>query len=184
MKHTLIISAAKAESYIVKSGEQIHSFLQRRNEERDSVASGLLALAKTFKIKGKFLLDKFLTACGYEEVWITSSEAGQNRVQVVPKVWSDAKSIIKRAAENGINVLDFDTVSAIKKALNSKNRPALKTIPISPSLDKGLARDLSELAKLLPKVEVGVQEDVEKQLDGILEQVRVAIKPSGLRVVA
>lgn len=73
------------------------------------VASDLFKLAQ-----GCDDLDHFLTQCGKEEDWVTSSEAGQMRMESVPQCWVQAKSDIKGAFKAGVDFNKVPTYSKMK----------------------------------------------------------------------
>lgn len=61
-------------------------------------------------------LDAFLKACEAEEEWIKTADAGDLRIERLPKCWSQAKSDIKGAWKRGIKPTDHPTYSKLKQA--------------------------------------------------------------------
>lgn len=86
------------------------------------VASDLFKLAQ-----GCDDLDHFLAQCGKEEDWVTSSEAGQSRMESVPQCWVQAKSDIKGAFKAGVDMNKVPTYSKMKARKIELNASAKAT---------------------------------------------------------
>lgn len=87
---------------------------------------------------------KFLSLLKDEESFIKSAEAGNNRVETLPRCWTQAKSNIKAALEYGINLADYASESALRKAV-IKARGQRKQNPIKESMDSVTKRMIEEL---------------------------------------
>lgn len=65
---------------------------------------------------------EFLAKCESEEAWAQSAEAGQSRVDEIPTCWTQAKSDIKAAMNQGHNLNNFPSYSKMKAAKVETNR--------------------------------------------------------------
>jgi hypothetical protein len=61
-------------------------------------------------------LKAFLAECEIQERWVTSEEATRMRLNKVPSHWTQTKSDIKRAWEQGLHPKNFESYSQLKKA--------------------------------------------------------------------
>lgn len=95
------------------------------------VSDKLLKLAKPFQDKvsigtyNEASADGFLDACKEQESFIRSKEARGQQVDKLPRCWTQAKSNIKAAMIHGLKLSDFNSESALRKAV-SKARNAHK----------------------------------------------------------
>lgn len=83
-------------------------------------------------------LDAFLNACTAEEEWIKTADAGELRIEKLPKCWSQAKSDIKGAWKRGINPNQHPTYSKLKaaKVALGKTDESKAAEPAKPAADK------------------------------------------------
>lgn len=85
-----------------------------------SVASDMFKLAQKCQD-----VDEFLAKTKMEEDWVLSEEAGQSRMEEVPRCWTQAKSDIKGAFKAGLDLTKIPSYSKmkIKKAeANGRNQ--------------------------------------------------------------
>ncbi len=87
-----------------------------------TLSSALLALAGSCETAGAFI-DKMNEA----EAWVRTAEAGDVRLAEgikMPRAWVQAKSDIVAGLKLGLNPVDFDSLSAFKRAKVKRNEQA------------------------------------------------------------
>jgi hypothetical protein len=92
--------------------------------ETDGVSTGMLNAAKEFcNESGVFDLISFRTWCQLEENWIKSDAAGENKVERLPRVWTQVKSDISKAWEKyKLSPAGHDTVNAFRQELQKQRK--------------------------------------------------------------
>lgn len=160
----IMIAALRAQLVIDRCGTETARLTIQSAEERTGVASRILNAAKNFKVGKQFNLPGFLAWCKEHEDWVTSDAAGRYKTATIPKVWSDAKSIIKRAVEKSeLNPLDFTSVAMLKQ----KHLEIGKQKKATGGLSGELVSALSEVYELL---DVAMRTVMEESLGAVLTQ--------------
>lgn len=170
--------------------------LERHIEKKGgSISNTLLQLARPWQAKdtiGKPSVEnsgKFLTACKVAEDYIKSDSARSLKVEKLPRCWTQAKSNIKAAIEFGIDLGQYNTESALRKAVNEARKAAkgidkvalelkafdktIKALPEDVALD--LLAQLKELAEeaiseLVPVEPVLEDKDVTEGIAMLMQQ--------------
>lgn len=102
------------------------AMLDDGKDSQKAVSQHLMVSARRY-IDGatnKLDVEMFLTACKQEENYIKSDAAGANKVDRIPRCWTQAKSNIKAAAEFDISPADHKTEASMRKALNEARKAA------------------------------------------------------------
>lgn len=101
-------------SEAVKAQGVIDRANKRLNEAKSGVSHELFVAAQDTAAQD---VDKFLAYCSEAEAQYKDSKGKRAKV-IIPRHWTQAKSNIKGALSAGLNLKDFDTESAMRKALN------------------------------------------------------------------
>ena len=64
----------------------------------------------------------FLSACEIDEAWIKSDDAYANKVDKLPRCWTQAKSNIKAAFKHGLDLSSYEKEFDMRKDLNDKRK--------------------------------------------------------------
>ena len=89
-----------------------------------TVSNKLLSIATVYQVKDTIDTEseenasKFLNACATDESFIKSSDAGDNQCDKLPRCYTQAKSNIKAALNFGIDLSQFNSESALRKAVS------------------------------------------------------------------
>lgn len=106
---------------------------QRTVTWRGTMTEAVVAERKSRNVAGDMFklaqkcadVDEFLAQCGMEEDWVLSEEAGQMRMEEVPRCWTQAKSDIKGAFKAGVDltkVPSYSKMKAKKADINAANQ--------------------------------------------------------------
>lgn len=98
----------------VKAQGTIDRANKRLNEAKSGVSHELFMAAQDTAAQD---VDKFIALCTEAEAQYKASKRKGSKV-IIPKQWTQAKSNIKGALNAGLDLKEFDTESAMRKALN------------------------------------------------------------------
>lgn len=134
-----------------------------------SISNALLVVARQFQSQSTIgtvssvNADRFLDACKLEESFIRSTEARRNKVDKLPRSFTQPKSNIKAALNLGLSLANFNTESSLRKEVQALRKAAatnpvdtaiaglkksLATVPSKQALDI-ISRANAELAAIL-----------------------------------
>lgn len=179
-------SGEKKVSHVIgKRSDTMHSLIieavkvQRGVDKKVStVSNSLLDVAKAYQERktignvNESNSDKFLAGCDTEETFIKSKEAGHQQVDKLPRCWTQAKSNIKAAINYGIDLKDYTSESALRKAVAKVRAGLAGKDPFNETM-KALKKDLEALppAKaliILQDVVLEVHEAIKEALAEVL----------------
>lgn len=128
-------------------------------ERKDAISEQLFVLAKDTCDND---VHKFLDRCAQAEVSYKEAKEGR----VIPKQWSQAKSNIKAALERDIDLNEYATESAMRKALTAKRKAEreAKANPesvIDSSTGKKIVGDAAIYAQMLANALDGFRDESE-----------------------
>ena len=103
--YAVLTEAVKAQGVIDRANKRL-------NEAKSGVSHELFMAAQDTAAQD---VDKFLAFCTEAEAQYKASKK-RSKV-IIPKQWTQAKSNIKGALNAGLNLKDFETESAMRKAL-------------------------------------------------------------------
>lgn len=105
---------------------QVETSIEDLRAEVKNLAGGvsehLLTVAKGFRN-----VTAFLSACEIDERWIKSDEAGTNKVDKLPRCWTQAKSNIKQAFKFNMDLSSYKNEFNMRTDLNKKREEAKGT---------------------------------------------------------
>lgn len=113
-----------------ESMEALESLKDQIQILRGSVADHLLQVAKGIpacKDKDKELADTFLLACKVQEDWFKSDDAGQAKLDTIPRVFINIKSVIKAGYNLGLKMGDFETYNQLREKVTELRQKKAET---------------------------------------------------------
>lgn len=123
-----------------------------------TLSSALLALAGSCDTAGAFI-DKMNEA----EAWVRTADAGDVRLAAdakMPRAWIQAKSDIVAGLKLGLNPVDFDSLSAFKRAKVKRNEAAKLASQVDARDKDGKSTDAEAMAASSTEGTAGVPRDL------------------------
>lgn len=164
------------------------------DEQQATVADQLMRVAFSYcsEAKGTINFDctKFLNWCEQQEAWAKSDEAAPNKVDSIPRVWTQGKSNIKRAWEdfklaplthdetNGNPVAKTerslrDELNAARKAKKDKENRGTLTVAGGEKIAERF-RELYEMYKSVDTPE-GIRTRMVEELDDLIDDLKATL---------
>ena len=161
--YEVLVESAKAQGVIDRG-------MKRVNEARSGVSHELFLVAQD---KAANKVDVFLDLCADAEEAYKASKGKRAKV-TIPKQWTQAKSNLKGALNEGFNLSEYDTESALRKAVIDKRKE-----------DKGVNPAANVTALYNKLVKAGLSGEANKAIDdvvGVLETM-IAVHAQGMAEV-
>jgi len=151
----ILILSEQTQAEMDKAGEQVKAHREESQALQASVSQLLMVAARPFGTD----YEAFLNACSVQEKWLKSEEAGKDKVDAIPRCFTQAKSNLKQAMMRGIDPNGYETESELRAELN-KARKAEKegettTHTFAADSDLGIVlNDLMDICHNVPEAQI------------------------------
>lgn len=125
----------------------------------------------------------FLVACKEQETFSKSAAAGENQWDTIPRVWTQLKSNIKQAYNNGIDINDYDSENSVREELNKRRKEAKEKgennqesealTDLAETASQPLSQRVFAIAQMCKDLTEAQEQDVLRILDDAIENITV-----------